>query len=170
MIGDIFMREKTACFTGHREIPKRDMRKIRQNTLSAIIKAYKNGYRYFGSGGAVGFDLIAADCVLHLKKKYSDIRLILVLPCYGQTKYWSDEEKKKYNKIKEKADKIVFTSEQYYNGCMQKRNRHLADNSSLCICYLTKNTGGTAYTVNYARKNGLRMVNVSCSDFIDKTD
>ena len=37
------MREKTACFTGHREIPKRDMRKIRQNTLNAIIKAYENG-------------------------------------------------------------------------------------------------------------------------------
>ena len=164
------MRERTACFTGHREIPKKDMRRIRKNTLSAIIKAYENGYRYFGSGGAVGFDLIAADCVLHLKKKYSDIRLILVLPCHGQTKYWSDTEKKKYNKIKEKADKIVFTSEQYYNGCMQKRNRHLADNSSLCICYFTKNTGGTAYTVNYARKNGLIMVNVSCSDFIDKTD
>ena len=33
------MREKTACFTGHREIPKKDMRKIRQNTLNAIIKA-----------------------------------------------------------------------------------------------------------------------------------
>ena len=164
------MRERTACFTGHREIPKKNMRRIRKNTLSAIIKAYEKGYRYFGSGGAVGFDLIAADCVLHLKKKYPDIRLILVLPCHGQTKYWSDEEKKKYNKIKEKSDKIVFTSEQYYNGCMQKRNRHLADNSSLCICYLAKNTGGTAYTVHYARNKGLKLVNVSSSDFIDKTD
>ena len=50
------MREKTACFTGHREIPKRDMRKVRRNTLNAIIKAYENWYRYFGSGGAIGFD------------------------------------------------------------------------------------------------------------------
>ena len=33
MIGDIIMREKTACFTGHREIPKKDMRKIRQAIL-----------------------------------------------------------------------------------------------------------------------------------------
>ena len=31
------MREKTACFTGHREIPKRDMRKVRRNTLNAIF-------------------------------------------------------------------------------------------------------------------------------------
>ena len=155
------MREKTACFTGHREIPKKDMRKIRQNTLNAIIKAYENGYRYFGSGGAIDFDLLAADCVLHLKKKYPDIRLILVLPCHGQTKYWSDKEIRKYNKIKKKADKVVFTSEQYYNGCMQKRNRHMVDNSSLCFCYLTKNTGGTAYTVNYAQRHGLKIVNVT---------
>ena len=32
------MREKTACVTGHREIPKKDMRKVRRNTLNAIIK------------------------------------------------------------------------------------------------------------------------------------
>ena len=106
------MREKTACFTGHREIPKKDMRKVRRNTLNAIIRAYENGYRYFGSGRAIGFDLLTADCVLHLKKKYPDIRLILVLPCHGQTKYWSDKEIRKYNKIKKKADKVVFTSEQ----------------------------------------------------------
>ena len=69
-----------------------------------------------------------------------------------------------------KADKVVFTSEQYYNGCMQKRNRHMVDSSSLCICYLTKNTGGTAYTVNYAERHGLKTVNVSSPGFIDKTD
>ena len=50
------MREKTACFTGHRDIPKKDIRKTRKNTLNAIIKAYENGYRYFGNGGAIGYD------------------------------------------------------------------------------------------------------------------
>ena len=60
----------------------------------------------------------------------------------------------------EAADKIVYTSENYYNGCMHKRNRHLVDNSSLCIAYLTKESGGTAYTVNYARQNGLTIINV----------
>lgn len=162
------MREKTACFTGHREIPKKDMLKIRKNTLKTIIKAYENGYRFFGSGGAIGFDLLAADCVLHLKRKYPDIRLILVLPCHKQTKYWSNAEIRKYNKIKQKADKTVYTSEHYFNGCMQKRNRHLADNSSLCICYLTKNTGGAAYTVDYAKKHGLKIVNISNPILLDK--
>ena len=43
---------------------------------------------------------------------------------------------------------------------MHKRNRHLVDNSSLCIAYLTKESGGTAYTVNYARQSGLTIINI----------
>ena len=44
---------------------------------------------------------------------------------------------------------------------MQKRNRHLVDNSSLCISYLTSDSGGTAYTVDYAKANGLKVINLA---------
>ena len=66
-----------------------------------------------------------------------------------------------YESIKEQADKVVYTSEEYTRGCMHKRNRHLVDNSSVCICYLTESTGGTAYTVNYAKEKGLMTINVA---------
>ena len=48
---------------------------------------------------------------------------------------------------------------------MHKRNRHLVDNSSVCVCYLNKENGGTAYTVDYAGKKGLEIINLvkSCS-------
>jgi len=42
---------------------------------------------------------------------------------------------------------------------MHKRNRHLVDNSSVCVCYLNKENGGTAYTVDYAGKKGLELIN-----------
>ena len=58
------------------------------------------------------------------------------------------------------TDKVVWTSEEYIRDCMFKRNRHLVDNSSLCICYLTKNTGGTAYTVRYAKSKGKTVIYV----------
>ena len=50
---------------------------------------------------------------------------------------------------------------------MHKRNRHLVDNSSVCVCYLNKENGGTAYTVDYAGKKGLEIINLvkSCSPF-----
>ena len=167
-MGDMIMKEKTACFTGHRDIPQSELKQISKALKKAICVAYENGYRCFCSGGAAGFDLEAAETVLSLKRKYRDIKLILVIPCPEQTKYWSEKEIKRYEKIKAKADKIVCVSDRYFNGCMQKRNRFLADISSLCICYLTKNTGGTAYTVRYAQKEGLKIVNITDLIPLDK--
>jgi hypothetical protein len=34
---------------------------------------------------------------------------------------------------------------------MMVRNRFMVDNSNLCIAYLRKNIGGTAYTVHYSQ-------------------
>jgi len=87
--------------------------------------------------------------------------LILVLPCLAQTRGWSIEDVEIYEDIKNKADKVVYTSQEYTRGCMHKRNRHLVDNSSACIAYLTKNKGGTAYTVDYATKHGLTVFNIA---------
>ena len=99
--------------------------------------------------------------VLKLKERYPDIRLILVLPCFSQTRGWSQEDIEIYDDIKQKADKVVYTSQEYTRGCMHKRNRHLVDNSSACISYLTENKGGTFYTVNYAKSKGVEVINIA---------
>ena len=39
-----------------------------------------------------------------------------------------------------------------------KAGVYLVDNSNVCVCYLTEDTGGTAYTVNYAIKSGLKVI------------
>lgn len=129
--------------------------------LGTLVTLIEQGYRYFGAGGALGFDTLAAQAVLRLRERYPQIRLILVLPCLNQTRGWPQADIDTYEEIKRCADKVTYTSEHYFRGCMQKRNRHLVDNSSACICYLTKPTGGTAYTVDYARRMGLRIINVT---------
>ena len=78
-----------------------------------------------------------------------------------KTRWLSTEDVEEYEHIKAQADKVVYTSREYTKGCMFKRNRHLVDNSSVCICYLAKEDGGTAYTVNYAWQKGLEVVNVA---------
>lgn len=156
------MREKTCCFTGHRELPTGWRRwKLTAELEKAIIAQIDKGIKYFGAGGALGFDALASRTVLKLKKKYPDIKLILVLPCVNQTRRWPAEAVEEYERIKAQADKVVYTSQEYTQGCMHKRNRHIVDHSSVCICYLTKEDGGTAYTVDYARKKGLEVVNVA---------
>ena len=161
------MKNKTVCFTGHRNITD-DRKSIEESLKNTLIDLIEKGYCYFGAGGALGFDSVAAITVLKLKERYPHIKLILVLPCRNQTRGWQERDIKIYNDIMSKADKVVYTAENYYNGCMHKRYRHLVNNSSVCVCYLTEETGGTFYTVNYARKNNLRIINVAEDILIDK--
>ena len=154
------MLSKTCCFSGHRIIPKDEYDDLRRKTECIILDQIKKGYTVFKAGGALGFDMMCAKIVIELKKAFKNIELILVLPCLSQTKNWSEKDKNDYESIKENADKVIYTSEVYYKGCMQKRNRSLVDGSGLCICFLKKNTGGTAYTVKYAVKRGLTIINV----------
>jgi len=155
------MKDRTACFTGHRRIPAEQYDSINERLTQSIISLIHKGYRFFGTGGALGFDTMAAQAVLMLKYQYPHICLILVLPCRTQTRGWSEHDRAVYEYIKVRADKVVYTAQQYSTGCMHKRNRHLVDNSSACICYLSQNTGGTAYTVNYARMHGLEVINIA---------
>lgn len=158
------MESRTACFTGHRELPTDDLPEISKRLEDTLVKLIEQGYRYFGAGGALGFDTLAAQAVLRLRERYPQIRLILVLPCLNQTRGRLQADVDIYEGLKRCADKVTYTSESYFRGSMQKRNRYLVDNSSVCICYLTKLTGGTAYTVDYARRSGLRIINIAGPD------
>jgi uncharacterized phage-like protein YoqJ len=155
------MKEKTCCFTGHRHIPSEYLPAISKTLRDTLIFYIEQGYQYFGAGGALGFDTIAARTVLSLKERYPDIKLILVLPCKDQASRWNASDVKEYERLKSHADKIVYIADRYYNGCMQKRNHHLVECSSLCICYLTEQTGGTKYTVDYASKSGCIIHNLA---------
>lgn len=153
------MKNRTVCFTGHRNIPQE--KHCSEALQHTIIELIKEGYCYFEAGGALGFDTIAAETVLSLKTHFSHIKLILILPCLTQADKWSNTDRKRYAEIKQSADKVIYTSRNYYAGCMHKRNRHLVDNSHVCVCYLTKTGGGTFYTVNYAKEKGLRVINIA---------
>ena len=131
------MREQTVCFTGHREIPFGQSRRIAGRLETVLTELIGQGYRYFGAGGARGFDMLAEQTVLRLKKRHPQIRLILVLPCPFQTRGWSPSDRRQYDEIYSRCDKCVYTATEYHPGCMLTRNRHLVDCSSVCIAYLT---------------------------------
>ena len=156
----MIVRKQTACFTGHRNIQKDRIEALEKLLDQVIEQLYSKGVVFYGVGGSYGFDLLAEKAVLRARDRHNEIKLILVLPCKEQDKYWSAEMKKEYADVLSKADKIVYTSDSYTKGCMHKRNRHLVDYSGYCVAYLTENSGGTAYTVDYARENGLRIVNL----------
>ncbi len=74
------MREETCCFTGHREIPRGAVKRLAELLDEEIERLAAGGVRFFGAGGAEGFDTLAAQAVLRARARRPELRLILVLP------------------------------------------------------------------------------------------
>lgn len=148
----------SCCFTGHRKIKKEDIYDIKLQIKNSVINLIENGIKIYYSGGALGFDTIASEIIIELKKEYKNIKLYLILPCKNQTKFWNNNDILIYNDILKKADHIKYLSEHYFDGCNLKRNRYLVDNSNFCIAYLKHKRTGTSYTVNYAIQKKLNII------------
>lgn len=151
----------SCCFTGHRNISSFERTRIQEQLESEIVQLIHQGVYGFFCGGALGFDTLAALAVLKIREIYTHIKLIMVLPCRDQAERWSDRNRGIYDRILNEADEVIYTAEHYYNGCMLRRNRRLVDSSDVCICYLAKTSGGTAYTIAYAKERGLRVINLA---------
>ena len=159
---EVAVEKKTACcFTGHRDIPREKSDYLIKRVMDGVKYLHTRGIRTFLAGGAVGFDTLATKAVIECRKEFADIRLVLVIPCRDQTRNWMQCDIDLYEQIMELADEVICLSEHYYRGCMHNRNRYLIDNSSVCICYLSRPNGGTAYTVGYARRMGLTIYNLA---------
>lgn len=151
------MKEKSCCFTGNRIIVD-SVFDVREKIKLEIEKLIYCGIFNFYNGGALGFDTISALVVLELKIKHPNIRLIMLLPCINQCKYWLTKDKDIYEYILKQADEVIYISEEYTTHCMLDRNKALIDNSSYCICYNRKTTGGTVYTILYGKKQGIKII------------
>lgn len=145
---------RTCAFTGHRVLEK----DFNVNLIKkAVNNAIKEGYNTFLSGMALGFDTECCKIILKIKKE-KDVKLIACVPCIGQDAAFNLKQKEEYKKIIEQADEKIILSEEYYKGCMQKRNRFMVDNSSLIIAHVKKNFGGTVNTVKYALKKNKQII------------
>lgn len=126
---------KICIFTGHRDLP-RDTGPLRAALLRQITALSAGGFTDFLSGGAMGFDLLAAETVLELRPVLPRVRLLMILPCEGQDRAYPPGEKARYRSV-------------------------LAQAADFCLCYLTRSTGGTAYTVRQAALRDVPILNLA---------
>ena len=168
---------KSVCFTGHRTIAED------KETLSARLYALlerlvtEQKVTDFYTGGAVGWDALAALTVLKLCESYPEVKLHLVLPCpfEEQSAKQNEAQKAEYQHILGLADSVEQVSERYYNGCMKARNARLVELASdYCICYWNPkhNRSGTGQTVRMAQKKGIEVINLfeTASNFVKSPD
>ena len=157
-------RQYTCCFTGHRDIPSGREKEIWLRVNVRLQQLLHQGVRYFGVGGALGFDTLAAENLLALRNYDNRIKVILVLPFYGYQNKWTPKQRARAAHIEKHADKVVYCCSSPSRSAFLIRDRHLVDNSAYCIGYCTRNFGGTAYTMRYAMHTGLQVWNISGCD------
>lgn len=154
-------RDHTCCFTGHRHIPDAKAGMIIKRLNQAIDFMVYCGVTEFLSGGAIGFDQLAASAVLAKRDAGKRIRLTFVLPCADQDALWNKAQRALYRRLLGEANETVYLAYEYTAGCMNRRNHYLIDHSAHCICALLHPRSGTGQTVRYAQRQGLHIVNVA---------
>lgn len=158
----------SVCFTGHRLIEKKERERLTLLLLELLEDLYSRGFRRFICGGALGFDTLAAQCVLTIKASCPEAQLILVLPCRDQPSRWKERDQILYRQIQEAADEVHILASSYFEGCMQVRNRHMVDRSSLVLAYLKHMRGGTLSTVGYAVREKVHVLNLAMPDAVQQ--
>ena len=131
---------------------------LKSKLTGQIKKLIEDGADEFFTGMARGVDTWAAEAVLELKAEYPDIKLTAVIPCPEQADKWSREDRERYRGLLEACDKKLVTSPHFVRGCMQKRNRALVDACDVLIAVFDGQSGGTEFTVNYARTKGRKTL------------
>lgn len=150
-----------ACsFSGHRVIEPQHLKSISPLIMRAINYAYDNGVRMFYTGGAIGFDTLAARQVILFKMSHPDVRLHLISPCVNQADNWNHRQREAYDFIMKNSDHVEFVSDEYKNGCMQMRNRRLVEECDMLVVYLSRQNTGTGQTVRIAEKMGKTVFNL----------
>ena len=99
--------------------------------------------------------------MLDLRPVLPELRLLMILPCEGQDRAYPPEEKTRYREVLSQADLVRYTAHTYYKGCMLARDRVLAEAADYCLCYLTRSTGGTAYTVRQCALRDVPICNLA---------
>ena len=155
---------RSCSFSGHRDIPDSDVRSIYEYLTPMLTMLINGGCTDFYTGGALGFDTIAALLVLQLKSEFPHIKLHLLLPYADQAKAWKESDRETYEFIKSQANSFIYLSNEYHRGCLYERNCALVDNCDILICYMKKRTGGTVGTVRSAQGKGKRVVNVAVTE------
>lgn len=161
-------KQESCCFTGHRpdklpwQYDETDPHcvSLKRRIADAIESAYAEGFRHFLCGMALGCDLYFCESVLALREKYPNITIEAAIPCPTQASAWPPGEQERYRRLVAACDAETMVSTHYTPYCMLRRDRYMVDHASLVIAAFDGTPGGTRYTIEYAMKRGVTVVDL----------
>ena len=151
--------EHTCCFTGHRpaalgfDEDSAECARIKARLREEILRHVELGVDTFVTGMAQGVDTWAGEICARLRGEGIPLRLVAARPCPNQMNRATGEAKQRYEALLAQCDAVVTVSEKYTPWCNHDRDRFMVDNSAYVIgVYNGSDSGGTYYTLRYARK------------------
>jgi len=153
------------CF-GHRDFSNHNKcEKILEYIVKDLIR--KKEYVEFLVGRNGEFDIFFSSVVFRAKKELFDANssLTLVLP------YMTAEYRNNKSYFENYYDNIEISekaSSAYFKSAINERNFEMIDRADLVICYIEKKKGGAYQSIKYARKKGVKTLNLAEFDNDDE--
>lgn len=149
----------TVTFIGHRYID--NMFRI-ESRLEDIIRDLIQEHEYveFLVGRDGEFDQIVSSTVLRVKRQVGNKNsaLVWVMP-YPRAEYENNAES--FDNYYDEIEVCEESSRAHFKGAIQIRNRHMVDRASLLICYVEHESGGAYQTLQYAKKQEKKIINLA---------
>ena len=149
----------TVSFFGHRTIDCRTEIEYRLDKLLHDLIMQKE-YIDFLIGRDGEFDLLASAAIKRAIRSYDcgNTHFTLVLP-YMKAEYRDNE--KEYLDYYDEVEICPESAEAHPKSAIQIRNRSIVDRSDLVICCIRRKSGGAYKTIQYARKQGKKVIDLA---------
>lgn len=155
------MRKRTCCVTGHRDLPQKEINRVKAALRREVDSAVADGFTRFMSGFGEGVDQYFAEIVLEKKKTNPALELIAVIPY--RKRLDSLMEKSRTYEMLEDCEEVIVVQEEYHPSVYSRRSRYMAERSDRVVAvYDGREIGGTVRTIRFAHqmKKELREIPV----------
>ena len=149
----------TVSFFGHREISQPFQTEERiANIVRDLIN--RKDYVEFLVGRDGDFDRLVSSTIKRTVREYDygNSALVLVLP-YLKTEYRDNQQN--FLDYYDEVEICEKSAEAHFKAAIQIRNRDMVDRSDFVVCCIEHESGGAYKTVQYAKQQGKKILNVS---------
>lgn len=141
-------------------------RTLRDVMFHETEKTVQLGYRRFLCGFTAGVDLIFAETVLELRRKYPEITLESVLAYENEAASWEECTRERYYRLLGYCDREHLLQTRFTTGCLARRNRYLIDHANMLLAVSDGLLGNPLQAIHYAAVSGKSTLCISPSTLL----
>ncbi len=154
--------QKTVRFFNEQDEKCINLKKTLQKEIEN--KIVKNNVTHFISGMSIGTDILAAQIVLDLKKKYPQITLECAIPFENQAAYWSEANREQYFNIAAACDKETLIQKHYTKKCILKLSYYMLKSADYAIAFWNNASDANIESIKFSKKHEIQITIIDTAD------